>query len=535
MLSTFLSLVAPATLAAALLPNGRLNANFPPLPLPPVVDLPATHGPLSSATLPPLNTTYIFDQLIDHSNPSLGTFQQRYWMNWEFYVEGGPIIIFTPGEANAAPYTGYLTNRTINGQIAQQEKGATIVIEHRFFGLSNPYPDLTVESLKYLTIQLGVEDLVYFAKTATLPMPGGDNVKPDQVPWVLVGGSYSGALTAFTMVNQPDVFWAGYSSSGVVESIVDFWQYFEPIREHMPQNCSADVQAVIAHFDSIASNTRAFNALKAKFGMADVVHPDDAVGALRNNLWDWQALSPSSGPGARFFNFCDALEVDNGKVAPAGGFGLSHALDAWSSYFANTYLPLSTSIVSLCGSANRNDCLGTYDRNATYYTDTTIDNSGRSWTWIVCNEVGYFQDAAPAGHPTLVSHLDQPSSDERQCEWMFPAAFATPPVPPVQKTNAAYGGWDMSVPRLFFATGMRDPWRDATMSADGVTPKGTDPSFIGLSDGFHCSDLSTANGIVDKTVLTVQTTALGKIHEWLQEFKPAAAATKRAYGYPVRR
>jgi len=477
--------------------------------------------------------TYFFNQPIDHSNPSLGTFQQRFWMNWEFYEEGGPIIIFTPGEANAEPYTGYLTNLTVNGQIAQQQKGATIVIEHRFFGLSNPYPDLTVKSLKYLTIQLGVDDLAYFAQTADLPMPGGNNVKPDTIPWVLVGGSYSGALTGYTMANKPNVFWTGYASSAVVESVVDFWQYFEPIREHMPANCSADVEAVIAHFDAIASNTAEFNALKTQFGMADVTHPDDAVGALRNNLWDWQSLSPDSGPGSQFFDFCDALEVGaNGKVAPAQGFGLQHALTAWGTYFNATYLPL------ICGDDDRNDCLGTYNRSESYYTDTTIDNAGRSWTWVVCNEVGYFQDAAPTGHPTLVSRLDQPSSDERQCEWMFPQAFASPPVPPVQKTNAAYGGFNISVPRLFFATGQRDPWRDATLAAEGVSPGGTDPSNIGLSDGFHCSDLIVANGAVDSTVLGVQQSGLAKIGAWLKEFKPAApkhGATKRGYAYPVRR
>lgn len=38
--------------------------------------------------LPPLNTTYYFDQLIDHNNPSLGTFKQRYWHTWEFYEPG---------------------------------------------------------------------------------------------------------------------------------------------------------------------------------------------------------------------------------------------------------------------------------------------------------------------------------------------------------------------------------------------------------------------------------------------------------------
>ena len=53
----------------------------------------------------------------------------------------------------------------------------------------------------------------------------------------------------------------------------------------MPQNCSADVQAVIAHFDAVADDPDAFNALKAQFGMADIEHADDATGA--------RACSPS--------------------------------------------------------------------------------------------------------------------------------------------------------------------------------------------------------------------------------------------------
>lgn len=31
---------------------------------------------------------YYFDQLIDHNNPSLGTFTQRYWQSWEWYKPG---------------------------------------------------------------------------------------------------------------------------------------------------------------------------------------------------------------------------------------------------------------------------------------------------------------------------------------------------------------------------------------------------------------------------------------------------------------
>lgn len=41
--------------------------------------------------------SYYFDQLIDHTNPSLGTFKQRYWHTWEFYKPGGCVVLSTPG------------------------------------------------------------------------------------------------------------------------------------------------------------------------------------------------------------------------------------------------------------------------------------------------------------------------------------------------------------------------------------------------------------------------------------------------------
>lgn len=59
---------------------------------------------------------------------------------------------------------------------------------------------------------------------------------------------------------------------------------------------------------------------------------------VRNNLWDWQSLSPSTGPNGTFFQFCDALEVKNGVSAPASGWGVNHALQAWGTFWQNGYL-----------------------------------------------------------------------------------------------------------------------------------------------------------------------------------------------------
>ncbi|KAH7908620.1 peptidase S28 [Hygrophoropsis aurantiaca] len=468
--------------------------------------------------LPNITTVYYFDQLIDHTNPSLGTFQQRYWMDWEFYEAGGPIILMTPGETDADGYEGYLTNGTVNGMIAQQQNGATVLIEHRFFGYSNPYDNLTSQSLELLTIQQAIDDLTYFAETADLPMPGGDQVKPGQAPWILIGGSYSGALTSWTMVNKPDVFYAGYASSAVVEAITDYWGYFTPIREYMPQNCSSDVEAVIAYLDQIyaENDTTAIQAMKDNFGLGDVTHIDDFASALQYNLFDWQDLQPDVGPGAMFFDFCDALEVKDGVNAPATGWGLENALYSWGNFWNTTYYAY------VCGDEDAETCLGTYNASQAYYTDVTINNADRSWFWMVCNQVGYYQVGPPEGQPAIVSRILQPIYEERQCVDMFPQKFTTPPTPTVTQTDTMYEGWNVEVDRLFFANGLRDPWREATVSADGLNKANTTTQPIYEGDGFHCSDLLTENGIVDETIMTVQMAGLEYMKTWLAEWSPSA-------------
>ena len=74
-------------------------------------------------------------------------------------------------------------------------------------------------------------------------------------------------------------------------------------------------------------------------------YPRAYTAAVRNNLWTWQDLSPDSGPGQDFFEFCDALEVKSGVSAPAAGWGLDHALQAWGSYWKNSFYQQSTSLI----------------------------------------------------------------------------------------------------------------------------------------------------------------------------------------------
>ena len=180
----------------------------------------------------------------------------------------------------------------------------------------------------------------------------------------------------------------------------------------MPANCSADVQAVIAHIDEVFSgtNTTAINQIKDLFGLGVLSHLDDAASAressalklglkglltnllpVRNNLWSWQSLQPDTGPDAIFFQFCDALEVKNGFSAPASGWGTEYALPAWGNFFKTVTLPASKrmipghrilgftdrSVVTIrllaCGDFDVETCFGTYDPNNVLWTNTTID------------------------------------------------------------------------------------------------------------------------------------------------------------------
>jgi hypothetical protein len=67
----------------------------------------------------------------------------------------------------------------------------------------------------------------------------------------------------------------------------DYYGYFTPIREYMPQNCSSDVQAVIAYLDQLYSenNTGAMQSLKEAFGLGGLSHIDDFASARKSLVY----------------------------------------------------------------------------------------------------------------------------------------------------------------------------------------------------------------------------------------------------------
>merc|ERR1719410_2217104 len=105
-------------------------------------------------------------QKLDHFNKEdQRTFKQRYFANFDHFKPGGPIFINIGGEGplDSKDVSGYLTNALF----ANQTNGATVALEHRFYGKSQPFNSLATEHLTYLTSRQALHDLAQFQRWLT--------------------------------------------------------------------------------------------------------------------------------------------------------------------------------------------------------------------------------------------------------------------------------------------------------------------------------------------------------------------------------
>ncbi|KAI1436300.1 serine carboxypeptidase S28 [Xylaria sp. CBS 124048] len=448
-----------------------------------------------------------FNQLLDHDDTSKGTFKQRYWWNAEFFEEDGPIFLFNPGESDASHFAGYLENGTLPGYYAQQFKGAVIILEHRYWGKSRPFDTLTTETLQYLNLPNSIHDLTYFAKNIAAPFCQGSTCNSSENPWILMGGSYSGALAAWTSQLDPGVFHAYHASSAVVQAIYDFWEYYRPIAEGLPGNCSANAQAAIRHVDKVlaSKNHEDVNALKCLFGLS-ALNDADFAEKLAAPFSEWQ------GGEGDVNKLCEALDSGSAKNG-------STPVVAYASYIEKH---------THCGK-NGAGC-NTYSSDIEWNTPNRLTGT-RPWLWLVCNEpFGWYQVGPPESDGTsIVSSSLRPDHYQRRCPLMFPDTngFTVGSVRgfTAQHLNMWTHGWDASFERVLFVNGERDPWRSATIAADcrpggPVNSSDTIPSLI-VEKGDHVPDLILGDDEFQTRVIESAVKIMGN---WLKDWqKPASS------------
>ncbi|RAO73404.1 uncharacterized protein BHQ10_009416 [Talaromyces amestolkiae] len=475
--------------------------------------------------------TGYFDQLLDHDKPELGTFKQRYFWSTEYWKgPGSPVVVFQPGEESAEGFEGYLFNVTLTGVYAQEIGAAGLILEHRFYGNSSPVATLTPKTMQQLTFKNALADAVYFAKNLKLPFDNSTKSSPDNAPWILAGGSYSGAQAGWTAATLPGTYWAYHASSAPVEAIWDYWQYFVPIQERLPQNCSTDLVKTIDYIDSILTgpDENAKDALKKKFLLGDL-RDDDFAEAIVGGPYLGQTTSWEN--AGALYEFCDYIEnvyATPPVHASAAGVGVTKALEGYAQWWTTSYFPGDCASYGYWTDKYETACFDTYNSSNPLYADKSINNLiDRQWIWLLCNEpFGAWQDAAPKGVPSIVSSLVTADYNYHVCATLFQPddgyTYAGAKGKRSDAVNAWTGGWTGTTERVIWGQGQYDPWREETISSDfrpggPATSRTPNPIFV-MPEASHCYDLLWRNGDANAGVRDVQNKEIAQMKAWVEEW-----------------
>ncbi|KAK3309856.1 peptidase S28 [Chaetomium strumarium] len=494
-----------------------------------------------------------FEQPVDHKNASLGTWQQLYCVNPQWWAgPGSPVVLMTPGEnpITAAINSGrgytYLDNTTLSGAYAQALGAAAVVVEHRYFGGSSPYDGFDSETLQYLTMEQAAADIVAFAQNVTFPFDKNQTSVASKTPWVYWGASYSATLGSWIEHFKPGVFHAFHLSSASVEVNTDNWYYYDTIRKGIDRyrndtSCSLALNEVAKYVDSLLLapdvNQTKVDALKQFFGATFPIADDDFAYAIATPFRYWQ----ETGGYRDVLEMCDAVVGVNDTVEDKVLGTVPASVVNYAAYFRMNFRDSTCTYFDVWGQEDPLWCLNTHDLLNPFFEARTLGNPWRTWYWFLCNEpLASWATGAPADQPlSIVSRKIDSHYWQRQCEMHFPPEngqkYGSSKGLTPDTLNKETGGWGRRSTRVIWTSGEFDPWRATSMSSEvrpgGPLPSSDDVAVFLIKNAEHADDAFTARGLanlnmkVNPEVAKVQDQALQIMKKWVSEALVAHTGT----------
>uniref|UniRef100_A0A914Z8N0 Uncharacterized protein n=1 Tax=Panagrolaimus superbus TaxID=310955 RepID=A0A914Z8N0_9BILA len=185
----------------------------------------------------------------------MSSYPLRYWYSTQWYKPNGPQFLMIGGEA--AMSSGWVDSGNSQfGMLAKEVGAAVFTLEHRFYGESQPTRDLTFESLKFLTSEQALADIKAFIISMN------DKFKFSHIRWIVFGGSYPGALSAWVRQMYPDYIYASVASSAPVQAIVDNSGYLEVVLDALNNYSPKCAESVHTGFLKINELMKTFEGQK---------------------------------------------------------------------------------------------------------------------------------------------------------------------------------------------------------------------------------------------------------------------------------
>lgn len=439
-----------------------------------------------------------FTQKLDHFDLSNNqTWSQRYFMNDTFWQKpDGPVFVMLGGEGpeTAAGVAGHF----IINEYAQKFGALILSVEHRFYGKSNPTPDLSTANLRYLSSKQALADFATFQQYISQKYGLTSANK-----WISFGGSYSGALSAWFRQQYPNIITASIAASAPVQAQLNFPEYNEVVSQSIGPQCAATLHSAYTQVNNILNNDK--KKLEQLFSACSPINTDLDTANFLSNLEDGIANIVQYNEDNTNYTpmninaMCERLTTDEPL----------QALINFNSYM-NKLGQANCTQVSYADMVAELQDIRTYPANQ--------GAAGRSWFYQTCTEFGYYQTGDATDQP-FPSQVNLPFFLQ-QCKDAFNITISTASPDYTQTTtNTFYGGralWlnGQSKGKVVFTNGSVDPWH---MLSVRTQPVNNDVIAVYIPGTAHCADLYSpaATDVSELTMArAVQVTMLQK---WLNE------------------
>jgi len=276
--------------------------------------------------------------------------------------------------------------------------------------------------------------------------------------WITIGGSYSGAFSAWFRLKYPHLTIGSLASSGVVHAILDFVEFDQQVSTSVGSKCASLLRQVTAEAEQMIWANSSSNAKVKELFNATLLIED---GDFFYYIADKMAESVQYGYQVQL---CTPL-----LAAHKSGASLLTT-------FANYTVNFAAGILG--------GPLG-YNTAALLNTTTDENSAWRQWWYQTCAEFAYFQ-CAPAQNSirsswvNLTYHIDM-------CKLLFNGL-----VPNVDATNTYYGANYTAGTNIWFSNGSQDPWQQASVMhwISDEEPL----AFVNCTNCGHCVDLRGCPG-----------------------------------------
>ncbi|CAD7093607.1 unnamed protein product [Hermetia illucens] len=429
-----------------------------------------------------INMNYI-EQKLDHFDLNeKRTWQMRYLSNDYYFKPNGPIFIYVGGEWT-------ISEGSLRGghmfDMAKELNGYMFYTEHRYYGRSHPFAELTTANLKYLHVKQALADLAHFITTMKSTISGLENSKV-----ILVGGSYSATMVTWFSRLYPNLVNGAWASSAPLQAKVDFVEYKEvtgqSIRQVGGDACYIRIENAIKILEEDFANGDLTNVKK----YINVCQNFDT----NNKLDVWTFFSAISDIFAGVVqthnsgsieNMCSLILAGNDDIAGLGNF-------------LKAYLGYGSQCVDI-----------TYEADVAELKQTKLsDDMMRQWYYQTCNEYGWYQTSGSSDQPFGSSFPVELYT--KLCHDVYDMQFSAESIEDnVQQTNIDFGALKPGVNNVYFTHGSLDPWH-----AMGLLCEGECGTVIPMYA--HCKDLASSSSADTEEMSAAKSTIFKLVKKWVE-------------------